>query len=108
MGSKAVPAVHALCDVTSDPETDVRFWAVRALTQIGESGRGLSDCLVRASMDEDADVRWQAAVALRATGINESSQQALRNLLNDSHPAVRAEAEAAFGNRQVHCRAEKE
>ncbi|MBC8869680.1 MAG: HEAT repeat domain-containing protein [Planctomycetes bacterium] len=99
MSSEAAPAVRALCHVTGDPEADVRFWAVRALARIGESGHGVSDCLVRASLDEDADVRWQAAVAMRATRVNESSQQALRSLLNDAHPAVRAEVEAALGNR---------
>jgi HEAT repeat protein len=49
--------------------------------------------------DEDADVRWQAAVALRHTEVDVSANEALSSLRDDPHPAVRAELEEALVTR---------
>jgi HEAT repeat protein len=72
---------------------------VRALGEIGDADSAILDFLIRAALDEDVDVRYQAAVALRKAGIGESAKQALSNLLNDAHPAVRAAAKLALVNR---------
>ena len=96
MGANAAPAVFALCEASCDIDANIRFWAVRAVVEIGDADDGVAECLVRASLDEDADIRWQAAIGLRNMDIGESARQALYNMLEDTHPSVRAQAEAAL------------
>jgi HEAT repeat protein len=98
MGAAAAPAMTALCDATSDPDANVRFWAVKALGETGHPANAALDHLIHASRDEDADVRWQAVVAMREAGAGKSARQAILGLLNDPHSAVRAKAEAALAN----------
>jgi len=98
MGAAAIPAMTALCEATSDPDANVRFWAVKALGETAYSANAALDHIIRASRDEDADVRWQAVVAMRKTDDSDLTKQALSDLLNDAHSAVRAEAESALAN----------
>jgi HEAT repeat protein len=92
MGTEAAPALSALCKAAGDRDASVRFWAVGALGAIRSADDKVADCFIRTSLDENADVRWQTAVALSRTGVNASMRQVLANLRNDAHPAVRDQA----------------
>jgi len=100
MGTAAEPAMTALCEATTDPDPDVRFWAVKALAETGALADVALGYVIRASRDEDADVRWQVVLALRKSGERNASKRTLRELLADVHFSVRTEAEAALADWQ--------
>jgi HEAT repeat protein len=86
-GQKAAPL---LVELLRDEDPNVRFWAAKALGEIGpaaQPARGpLRDCFG----DPDADVRWQAIVSLRhIDGNSPEFLAALAALRQDPHPTVR-------------------
>jgi HEAT repeat protein len=62
--SKSTPALLDIAVSLSDPEPDVRFEAVSALSALSASSRGLTTYLVPMLNDEDAKVSTRAAVSL--------------------------------------------
>ncbi len=58
----------------------IRLRAIQALTAIGASN---SPALVEALLDDDEDVRQDAAQALGALGVTEAAPQLLENLIHD-------------------------
>ena len=55
--------VEHLSERLSNPEVDVRWWAVRALAEVQDSR--IPELLIKALSDPDRAVRWCAGVALR-------------------------------------------
>lgn len=64
----------------SNPEAEVRWWAVRALAEI--HAEGVHALLIRALSDPEKSVRWCAGLALRSHP-SEKSIPALLPLLSD-------------------------
>jgi HEAT repeat protein len=56
--------VEPLQDQLSHPDAEVRWWAVRALTEVNDER--VTELLVQALADPDKGVRWCAGLALRS------------------------------------------
>ena len=69
--------VEPLRERLSNPEAEVRWWAVRALAEIDDER--VPALLVRALSDPDKAVRWCAGLALR-THPSEKAAPALLNV----------------------------
>lgn len=105
-GLQSSPALGAICsalaDILSDGMDVHRCLAAKALGRIGsETSVGP---LVGALMDEDEDVRTDAAEALRAIGDPAAADQLFKNLLGDPCTEVKLsaiDALAALQDRRV-------
>ncbi|MGV9365634.1 nSTAND1 domain-containing NTPase [Amycolatopsis sp. NPDC003731] len=82
---------YPLLDALRHPEAGIRAAASEVLAEIGPAA---TEGLVHALDDEDPDVRWRAAVAIRG---GESAVPALLSKLTDDYPAVRQAAVEALG-----------
>lgn len=85
-------SVDTLTDALLDPDTSVRAGAARILSALGDVA---VPSLVQATHDEDPDVRWRAATSLAGIG-SPAAAPAVRQLVADPEPAVRAAAVAAL------------
>jgi HEAT repeat protein len=79
-------AVKPLRERLSNHETDVRWWAVRALAEVQDPR--VPELLTRALSDPDKAVRWCAGVALRKHPSKEAVPILLR-LLSDEDALIR-------------------
>ncbi|MFZ2095922.1 MAG: HEAT repeat domain-containing protein [Anaerolineales bacterium] len=79
-------AVEPLQERLSNPEADVRWWAVRGLAEVQDERVPM--LLVRALSDSDKGVRWCAGLALRQHP-SEEAAPALVNLLSDEEALIR-------------------
>jgi HEAT repeat protein len=76
-GSRLLPAITPLVDA---PDVDARWWAVRLLAELGDSGA--PDLIIKALQDEDTSVRQCAALAISQNG-DERAVPGLIRLLSD-------------------------
>jgi HEAT repeat protein len=79
-------AVEPLQERMSNPEAEVRWWAVRGLAEVQDERVPM--LLVRALSDNDKGVRWCAGLALRQHP-SEEAAPALVNLLSDEEALIR-------------------
>jgi HEAT repeat protein len=79
-------AVEPLRERLSNPDAEVRWWAVRGLAEINDER--VPVILVTALSDPDQSVRWCAGLALR-THPSEQSAPALLKLLSDEDSLTR-------------------
>ncbi len=78
--------VNILQERLSNPEADVRWWAVRGLAEVQDER--VPELLVRALSDTDRSVRWCAGLALRERP-SETAAPALAGLLVDEDALTR-------------------
>jgi HEAT repeat protein len=78
--------VEALKERLSNPEAEVRWWAVRALAEIPDEG--VPELMVKALADPDQSVRWCAGLALRRRP-SMVAAQALVSMLADKDALTR-------------------
>jgi HEAT repeat protein len=78
--------VEPLRERLSNPEVDVRWWAVRALAEVDDPR--VAQLLVKALSDPDKAVRWCAGLALRRHP-SEEAAATLLHLLSDEDPLTR-------------------
>ena len=78
--------VELLQERLFNPETEVRWWAVRGLAEINDDR--VPGLLVKALMDADKSVRWCAELALR-THPSEIATPTLVGLLSDEDALTR-------------------
>jgi HEAT repeat protein len=102
IGPAAREAVPALIDALRDPESFVRGWAAASLARVQPENPDAIPALVAGTRDGISFVRSLAAWHLGRLGPGhpgiESAVPALRELLNDNDPSVRAEARVALEN----------
>ncbi len=79
-------ALQALQERLTDPEPDVRWWAVRGLAEMQDER--VPELLVKALADPDMGVRWCAGVALRSHP-SEKAVPALVDLLASDEALTR-------------------
>jgi HEAT repeat protein len=79
-------AVAPLQERFSNPEAEVRWWAVRALAEIDDPR--VPELLVKALADPDQGVRWCAGLALRAHP-SPTATSALMSMLPDKDALTR-------------------
>jgi HEAT repeat protein len=79
-------AIEPLRERLFNPETDVRWWAVRALAEVQDER--VPEMLVRALSDPDKSVRWCAGLALRMHPTMQA-EPALWPLLSDDDALTR-------------------
>lgn len=84
----------ALCDVLLGGIDIHRVLAAQALGHIG--GNEAVDALIKALLDEDEDVRTDAATALVRLGDSRADKQLLENLIGDPCPEVKLAAMTAL------------
>jgi HEAT repeat protein len=78
--------VEPLQERLSNPESEVRWWAVRALAEIDDPR--VPELLVKALADPDQGVRWCAGLALRAHP-SPKATSALMSMLPDKDALTR-------------------
>jgi serine/threonine-protein kinase len=78
--------VEPLRERLSNPEAEVRWWAVRGLAEIDDER--ITALLVSSLSDPDKSVRWCAGLALR-THPSDKAAPALLNLLSDEDALTR-------------------
>jgi len=79
-------AVEPLQERLSNPESEVRWWAVRALAEIDDPR--VPELLVKSLADPDQGVRWCAGLALRAHPTSRAIS-ALMSMLPDEDALTR-------------------
>ncbi len=94
-------ALQALIERLSNPEPDVRWWAVRGLAEVRDER--VPELLVQALADRDIGVRWCAGLALRSHP-SEKAVPALVGMLAAEEALTRrlaGDALVAIGNSAV-------
>jgi HEAT repeat protein len=95
-------AVEPLRERLFSPESELRWWAVRALAEVHDDER-VPQLLVRALADPDKGVRWCAGLALREHP-SEKAASALESMLADEDALTRrlaGDALVAIGSQIV-------
>lgn len=70
-GVETLPAISALLTLSADRDDEVRDWSTFALGQLSEGDSDeIRDALANNLTDEDADVRYEAAIGLGRRGDN--------------------------------------
>jgi HEAT repeat protein len=97
-GSEAIGALERRL---SDPEAELRWWAVRALAEVDDER--VPELLVRALSDPDKGVRWCAGLALRMHPSPQASLTLVRMLADRDSLTRRLAGDAlvAIGNQVV-------
>ena len=102
IGAAAREAVPGLIEALRDPESFVRVWAAAALARVEPEHAEAIPALAAGTRDQTYFVRSLAAWHLGRLGPGhpgiESAVPELRELLTDSDPSVRAEAQVALEN----------
>jgi HEAT repeat protein len=102
IGPVAGEAVPTLIEALRDPESFVRVWVAAALARVEPENPDTIPALVAGTCDAISFVRSLAAWHLGRLGPGhpgiESVVPQLRELLDDSDPSVRAEAQVALEN----------
>jgi HEAT repeat protein len=83
-----------LCETLNDEETLVRFWAAKALGNIGPGAREATASLRQLLDDDDPNVRWEATAALAKIDLAAIRDEDWNRLLRDPDPGVREQAAA--------------
>jgi HEAT repeat protein len=86
LGDLGPELLEPLCERLSNPEPEVRWWAVRALAEINDAR--VPGLLVTALADPDQGVRWCAGLALRMHPSPQAAP-ALLELLSDGDTLTR-------------------
>src|SRR5437773_3261019 len=98
-GEDAGPAVKAVAEALTDPNTDVRSAAAWALSQMAATGAPAIPALEKTIVDVNPRVRSLSAVALRSMGPKAvDAVPALVQALSDRAAYVRAPAADAIGS----------
>jgi HEAT repeat protein len=95
MGARAAPAVTAICQVLTDPDSRIAFGAAQALGNIGSEAVCAVPSLLRALSTPNAIQRRLIAWALGEIG--PEALPAVLSKLDDPDVGVRQEAAAAIG-----------
>jgi HEAT repeat protein len=93
LAAVAADAVPVLTEMLTDEDPVLRFWAVKALGEIGLPARRAAPALIARLSDSDADVRWQTIESIGQLGLTHQAAGELMRLRSDPHPAVRTAAE---------------
>ena len=90
-------SLELLGPLLADEQPIVRYWGAKLL-QYAEAGPAVTDALVTAAADEDANARAGAAASLAADA-SPRATDCLVALLHDSSPPVRLHAARSLGRR---------
>jgi hypothetical protein len=95
--------IEELINRLNDDDADVRYWAIRRVSELGASARDAAPALVARLDDEDGDCRFWALIAVRSVGgpALQAAVPSLLDRLNDSESAIRQTAAELLGDSGV-------